>query len=149
MNTIVEFRDRHDEIVGSIHDMRSMLQPEILKIKPNAKTAHKMLCSLGKKVKAHFSEGDRDLYPQLLTDSDDKCQAMAWNFISGETYLRKQFDTYYKRWLKDCSFNFSMDFMEQTHELLDLIEVHIDREQTVLLPYIERKGDLFEIETRA
>ena len=43
MSTLVDFRDRQAEIQQMISDLRVMLQPEYLSVKPNAKTAHDTL----------------------------------------------------------------------------------------------------------
>jgi hypothetical protein len=117
-----------------------MLQPEILSIKPNAKTAYELICSLGDKIKSHLTAEGKVLYPHLLIHNDGKMKSLAWDFLNGEKPLRQQFDGYYKRWLKDCDFNFSAEFLQETMELLEVIEVRISREQTVLLPRLESSG---------
>jgi hemerythrin-like domain-containing protein len=146
MTELEEVRTRHDELLESIQDLKAMLQPEILSIKPNAKTAFKLLCSLGDKIKDHLSAEGKVLYPHLLIHNDGRMKSLAWDFINGEKPIRQQFEAYYKRWLKDCDFNFSSDFLQETLELLEVLEARISREQTVLLPRLENSG-LFDAET--
>lgn len=140
MSTLEEFRERQNELLDTISDLKAMMQPEQLQIKPNAKTCYEQLCQLGEKMKQHMAEEGKGVYPPLLIHEDPKLKSLAWGFINGEKPLRKQFESYYKKWLKDCDFNFTPDFMEESHELFEAIEDRIDREQHVLLPRLEESG---------
>jgi len=140
MEILSEFKERQKELLGMISDLKIMLKPEQLKVVPNAKAAHEHLCSLGQKLKRHLSAEDRGLYPPLLTHENPKLKSLAWGFISGEKPLRKQFEGYYSKWLKDCDFNFTDEFLNETLELFEVIESRIEREQTVLLPKLEESG---------
>jgi hypothetical protein len=140
MSKLNEFRQRQDELLGMISDLRAMLKPEQLKIGPNAKTAHEHLCLLGEKLKDHLAAEDKGLYPPLLTHEDPKLKSLAWGFISGEKPLRKQFEKYHQKWLKDCDFEFSGAFMEETLSVFEAIDTRIKREQEVLLPKLEESG---------
>lgn len=140
MKGLDEFRSTQLEILEMIGDLKIMLKPEQLKAKPNAKAAHEALCALGQKLKDHLAAEDKGLYPPLLTHEDPKLKSLAWGFISGEKPLRKQFDSYYHAWLKDCDFSFSDKFMGETQEIFTLIEARIEREQTVLFPKLEESG---------
>ena len=140
MNSIDMVKDRHSNLLEMISDVRRMLKPEILSIKPNAKLAYEMICSLAEKMKQHLSAEDRGLYPPLLTHEDPKVKSVAWGFINGEKPLRKMFDDYHRKWLKDCDFTFSEVFMRETDDMLQMLETRIEREQTILLPKLERMG---------
>ena len=121
MQTLNGYRDSHSELRQMIDDLRSIMTPEMLKIRPNARTAYQLMCDLAKKVKHHLSEEDRQLYPNLLIHEDPKVKSIAWGFISGEKPLRRTFDEYHKKWLKDCDFNFTDEFMEETREIFDML----------------------------
>jgi hypothetical protein len=123
-----------------IEDLESILTPEMLKIRPNAKTAYQLLCDLSDKVKEHLSEEDRGLYPSLLIHEDPRVKSIAWGFISGEKPLRKTFDDYYKRWLKNCDFNFTDEFLEETREIFAMLTDRIQREEQVLFPKLVEIG---------
>ncbi|MCB1859741.1 MAG: hemerythrin domain-containing protein [Gammaproteobacteria bacterium] len=123
-----------------LSNLKIMLKPELLGIKPNAQAAHEHLCLLGKKLKQHLSEEDRGVYPPLLTHEDPKLKSLAWGFISGEKPLRKQFESYYQKWLKECDFSFNEAFLQETEEVFSAIESRIQREQAVLLPRLEESG---------
>lgn len=139
MNSI-EIKGRHSNLLEMISDVRKMLNHEILSIKPNAKLAYEMICSLAEKMKEHLSAEDRGLYPPLLTHEDPQVKQVAWGFINGEKPLRKMFDDYHRKWLKDCDFAFSDDFIRETDDMLQMLETRIEREQTILLPKLEQMG---------
>jgi hemerythrin-like domain-containing protein len=147
MQSLDSYRSSHAELRQMIDDLQSILTPEHLKIRPNAKTAHELLCDLGDKVKRHLAEEDRGIYPSLLIHDDPKVKSIAWGFISGEKPLRKVFDGYYKKWLKNCDFNFSGAFMDETREVFEMVSQRIDREEQVLFPKLIEIG-MFQ-ETRA
>jgi hypothetical protein len=140
MTSIDSVKGRHSDLLEMISDVRQMLKPEILSIRPNAKLAYETICTLADKMKQHLSAEDEGLYPPLLTHEDPKVKSVAWGFINGEKPLRKMFDSYYKKWLKNCDFSFSDEFMRDTHEMLAMLETRIDREQTILLPKLTQMG---------
>jgi len=140
METLTGYRDSHSDLRQMIDDLRQLMQPEMLKIRPNAKTAYQLVCDLGTKVKAHLAEEDKRLYPNLLTHEDPRVKSIAWGFISGEKPLRRSFDEYHRKWLKDCDFNFTPEFLEETHEIFDMVACRIDREEQVLLPKLVEVG---------
>jgi hypothetical protein len=140
MSDLNSYRHSHTELRQMIDDLESILTPEMLKIRPNAKTAHDLLCDLGKKVRAHLAAEDRGLYPTLLIHEDPKVKSIAWGFISGEKPLRKVFDTYHKRWLKNCDFNFTSDFLVETHDVFEMVATRLDREEQVLFPTLLETG---------
>ena len=147
MKVLDDFRTRQAELTQMIDDLTAIMTTEQLKIKPTAKTAHDLLCNLGKKLKEHLSAEDRGVYPPLLTHEDPKLKSLAWGFISGEKPLRKQFESYYRRWLKDCNFEFTQEFMDETRELFGAIETRLERESTILLPRLEASGMFAAVST--
>jgi hemerythrin-like domain-containing protein len=144
MQTLDHYRGSHAELRQMIDDLRSILSLDQLKIRPNAKTAYELLCDLSEKVRGHLAEEDRTLYPSLLIHEDPKVKSIAWGFISGEKPLRKTFDDYYKRWLKNCDFNFTEDFLAETHEVFEMVAYRIEREEQVLLPKLVEIGMFME-----
>ncbi|MCG6940058.1 MAG: hemerythrin domain-containing protein [Thiohalocapsa sp.] len=140
MQSLDGYRNSHAELRQMIDDLRSIMTAEHLKIRPNAKTAYELMCDLAKKVKAHLAEEDRQLYPNLLIHEDPKVKSIAWGFISGEKPLRRTFDEYYKKWLKDCDFNFTEEFLEESREIFDMLSYRIDREEQVLFPKLVEIG---------
>ncbi len=145
MQTLTSYRNRHAELMQMVEDLRSILNPEQLKVRPNAKTAYQLLCDLSDKVKQHLAEEDRGLYPSLLIHDDPRVKSIAWGFISGEKPLRKVFDDYYKKYLKHCDFDFTGDFLRETHDLFEVLEARIEREEQVLLPKLVEIGMFHEV----
>ncbi len=140
MLTLSGYQENHEELKRMIEDLRLLMTPEQLKIRPNAKTAYELMCELARKVKAHLAEEDRDLYPSLLIHEDPRVKSIAWGFISGEKPLRRTFEEYHRKWLKNCDFNFTAEFLEESHEIFDMLTYRIEREERILLPKMVEIG---------
>jgi hypothetical protein len=50
-------------------------------------------------------------------------------------------DQYNKKWLKDCDFEVSQELLRDTTELLELLEVRVEREERFLFPKFESTPD--------
>lgn len=144
MQTLSSYRGRQEELLQMIDDLQAILSPELLRIRPNARTAYELLCDLADKVKQHLAEEDKGLYPSLLIHEDPKVKSIAWGFISGEKPLRKTFDDYHRKWLKHCDFNFTDQFIEETREVFDMLQYRIERENHVLFPKLVEIGMFLE-----
>ncbi len=142
MSAIENLKGSHTEMQEMILDLRAMMTREQLSIRPNAMTAHKLICDLAEKMKEHMSEQDRSIYPDLLIHRDPKLKSMAWGFLNGQKPMRKQFEQYHNKWLKNCDFNFSDEFIADTFEMFDMIEDRIKREESILIPTLESTGVL-------
>jgi Hemerythrin HHE cation binding domain len=140
MQRLSSYRDRHAELTQMVEDLRSIMTPENLRIRPNAKTAYELLCDLADMVRAHLAEEDRSLYPSLLIHEDPKIKSIAWGFISGEKPLRKTFEDYHRKWLNNCAFDFTDELIQETNEIFDMLLYRIDREEQVLLPKLLEIG---------
>ena len=140
MRTLEDFRERHEELRTSTLELKTMLQPIPLRIKPNALTAYQELCKLVEKANKHFIIVMRGVYPPLLIHEDVQLKKLAWDFIRGEKPLRARLDTYQKRWLKDFDLNFTDEFLATTFALFEDLETRIELEQTIFLPRLQEKG---------
>ena len=148
MTTVAHLRESHAELNEMIQDLEAGLTRENLSIRANAKAMHKLLCDLAEKVRAHLGEEDKEMYPQLLTKGD-QMKYTAWNFIAGQSELRKEFEAYYKKWLKDCDFNFTDAFLTETRGIITALVARIEREEKVLFPKLEEMGMFVEEKKRA
>lgn len=144
MHNLEYYRSNHTELRQMIDELRTLLTPEKLRIRPNARSAYELLCDLGDRVQRHLAEEDRRLYPTLLIHDDPKVKSIAWGFISGERPLRKIFGDYHATWLKNCDFNFCDDFISETHQVFDMVAMRLDREEQVLFPKMLEIGMLHE-----
>ena len=140
MHDLAHYRDRHAHLLQMIEDLRLLLTPEMLQIRPNAKTAYLLLCELGSKVKEHLGDEDRGVYPSLLIHEDPRVKSLAWGFISGERPLRQTFDEYHRKWLKNCDFNFTGEFLRESHAVFQMVAERIERENRVLFPKLVEIG---------
>lgn len=139
-STLDTLRERQSELLSMISDLQAILDEDLLKIRPNAKTAYELLCDLATMVKEHLAEEDSGLFPSLLVHEDPKLKSIAWGFINGEKPLKKSFDDYHRKWLKNCDFNFSSEFMAESNEIFELVSRRIEQEQTILFPKLEKSG---------
>ena len=147
MTTIAHLREAHGQLQEMIADVKTGLTAENLKIRANAKAMHTLLCDLAIKVREHLGEEDKEMYPQLLKQGNS-LKHTAWNFIAGESELRKEFEAYYKKYLKDCTYQFTDAFVAETHAMLDAVLARVEREEKVLFPKLEEAG-LFGTEQAA
>ncbi len=137
MHPVSFYHEQHAEILGMVEELRPLLNKESLQVRMVAKAARNLLCEISKKLREHLVEEDKELYPSLLTHQDDKVRTTAWGFISGQHTLRQWTEQYHKKWLKDCDFEFSEEFIKDTNELLDLLAVRVDREERFLFPKLK------------
>lgn len=144
MHNLDHYRGNHIELRQMIDDLRALLTPEKLRIRPNARSAYELLCDLGDRVLRHLAEEDRRVYPTLLTHDDPKVKSIAWGFISGERPLRKIFSDYHATWLKNCDFNFCDDFITETHQVFEMVAMRLECEEQVLFPKMMEIGMLHE-----
>lgn len=146
MHDLAHYHESHSELRQMIADLQSLLTPEMLQIRPNAKTAYQLLCDLGTKVKAHLGEEDRGVYPSLLIHEDPRVKSLAWGFINGEKPLRRAFDDYHRRWLKNCDFNFTQEFLNESRGIFQMVADRIDRENHILFPKLVEIGLFPEVQ---
>lgn len=144
MQTLGDYRSTHADLRNMIEGLSAILTQEQLRIRPNAKNAYDQLCDLGERVNRHLADEDRGLYPNLLIHDDPKVRSLAWGFISGERPMRKTFEDYHTRWLKNCDFNFTDQFLTETYEVFAVVAQRLNREEQVLFPKMVEIGMLRE-----
>jgi hemerythrin-like domain-containing protein len=142
VSAIDNLKGSHADMLEVITDLRAMMTREQLDIRPNAMTVHRMICDLAEKIKQHMSDQDKTIYPDLLIHQDPKLKSMAWGFLNGQKPMRKQFERYHAKWLKDCEYQTSDEFIADTFEVFDMIEDRIKREEAILIPTLESTGVL-------
>jgi hypothetical protein len=145
MQTLGAYRRTHSDLRQMIDDLRALLTMEQLRIRPNARIAYELLLDLGERVERHLAEEDHGLYPSLLIHEDRNVNAIAWGFIIAERPMRKTFADYRARWLQDCDFNFTDQFLVETHEVFTLVAQRLDAEQQVLFPKMVEIGMFREL----
>jgi hypothetical protein len=144
MQTLDGYRTTHSDLRQMVDDLRTLLTEEHLRLASNARTAYEQLCDLGEQVSRHLTEEDHNVFPALLMHEDPKVKSIAWGFISGEGLMRKTFEDYYSRWLKNCDFNFGGEFLAETGEMFAMVGQRLEREERVLLPKMVEIGMLRE-----
>ena len=140
MTSLEVLTSQQREISEIASTLRAMLSSDQLEVQSVASAARLLLCDLCRKTKQHLVEEDEELYPSLMAHTDLQIQHLAWGFRTGDRALRQQFDVYYRRWLKDCEFRFTDEFLDETAELLDAIQRRIEREKMVMIPQLKESG---------
>ena len=144
MQTLDGYRTTHSDLRQMIDDLRTLLTEEHLRINSNVRAAYEQLCDLGEQVSRHLTEEAHNVFPALLMHEDPKVKSIAWGFISGEGLMRKTFEDYYRRWLKNCDFNFAGEFLAETRDMFAMVAQRLEREERVLLPKMVEIGMLRE-----
>ena len=115
------------EISEIASTLRAMLSPDQLQIRSIAQVAKRLLCDLCGRVAKHLIEEDEDLYPSLLAHGDMRIQHMAWGFQASDRPLRRKFEAYHQRWLKDCDFDFTDQVIELGHRFAGGAEAIVEK----------------------
>ena len=139
MYTAPHLQQQQDEILKITSVVRDLMDPAQLRIPSIAKVAHILLCDLCKKLNQHLSDEHKGVYPALLVDSDLNIYNLAWDLINYDKPLREEFSAYKKRWLNDCEFQFTNEFIKDTISTLNFLENRLEMESRYLIPYLEQQ----------
>lgn len=137
MTTLNDLHNRRHELREMALVIQNLMKPEQLRIGPIAKVTHILVCDLCEMMQNHLADQHKSVYPTLLTHDDQSIKNMAWGLINNDKLLKPEFNTYKKRWLKDCEFQFSDQFVEDTNEILKALIQRIDLEKNTILPKME------------
>ena len=137
MTTIADLHRRRREIVETASAIEKLMTPEQLSVNAIAKVAHILLCDLCEMVTDHLADVHKGLYPELLTHSDVSVKNMAWGLINNDKLLKPEFSQYKQKWLKDCEFQFTDAFIEDTHAVLKSLQQRMDLEENTVIPKLE------------
>ena len=142
MTTIAELHRRRRDIVETASVIDNLLTPEQLSVHAIAKVTHILLCDLCEMVTEHLAEEHKGLYPSLLTHAESSVKNMAWGLINNDKLLKPEFTQYKRKWLKDCEFQFTDAFIEDTRGVLKSLKQRMDLEKTTVIPKLE-KAEIF------
>ncbi len=140
MTSIDDLKRRQAEMTEVIAALRGLLKSEHLRVAPIARVAHTLLCDLRGMLREHLEEEEMRLHPNLLSRSLHGLKNLARCSLAGDVRLREQFDAYARRWLTDCECVFEDDFILETTEILDTLARRVDRERTIMMPWLEASG---------
>ena len=137
MTTINELHERRKNILEIASAVKSLMGPEQLSVMPIAKVTHILLCDLCDLMTDHLADEHKSVYPTLLTNKNQDIQNMAWGLINNDRLLKPEFSSYKKRWLKDCEFQFTEEFVADTNEILETLQHRMDLEKNTVIPRLE------------
>lgn len=139
MTTLNELHKRRHEIRKMASVIEGLMIPEQLAIEPIAKVTHILLCDLCELMSSHLADEHKGVYPALLTHSEQSIKNMAWGLINNDKLLKPEFTAYKKRWLKDCEFQFSDEFIQDTNDILKTLNQRLDLEKNTIMPRMENQ----------
>ena len=139
MTTIDDLHRRRREITEMASVIENLLKPEQLAIHPIAKVTHILLCDLCAMVSEHLADEHRGLYPELLTHQDTHVKNLAWGLINNDKLLKPEFSQYKRKWLKDCEFQFTEEFVQDTREILKTLRQRMELEENTVIPRLVRE----------
>ena len=142
MTTVNELHARRRDILEIASTVESLLSPKQLRVVPIAKVAHILLCDLCDMMTDHLADEHKSVYPAMLTSESQEMHNIAWGLIKNDRMLKPEFLNYKKRWLKDCEFQFTEEFVDDTKEMLDTLHHRMDLEKNNVLPKIAEQGAL-------
>jgi hypothetical protein len=140
VTSIDELKRRQTEMTEIISALRGLLKSEHLRVAPIARVAHSLLCDLRVMLREHLEEEEQRLHPNVLSRSLQGLKNLARCSLAGDVRLREQFDAYARRWLKDCDLVVEDAFIVETMEILDTLARRVDRERTIMMPWLEASG---------
>lgn len=139
MTTIDDLHRRRKEITEMASVIENLLTPQQLAIHPIAKVTHILLCDLFQSVSEHLADEHKGLYPNLLTHRDPGVKNTAWGLINNDKLLKPEFSRYKRKWLKDCEFQFTEEFVEDTREILKTLRQRMELEENTVIPRLVRE----------
>ena len=129
--------------------VEKLLTPEQMAIPSIAKVTHILLCDLCAAMTDHLADEHKSIYPNLLTHEDQAIKNMAWGLINNDKLLKPEFSFYKRKWLRDCEFQFTDDFIQDTNAMLSTLRQRMDLEERTVIPRIEEAEILTEAEETA
>ena len=139
MTTLNEMHRRRHEIREMAIVVKNLMTPEQLAVGPIAKVTHILLCDLCELMSEHLADEHKGVYPALLSHSEQYINNMAWGLINNDKLLKPEFGAYKKRWLKDCEFQFSDEFIQDTNDILNSLNQRLDLEKNTILPRMQEQ----------
>ena len=138
MTTIADLHRRRRDIVETASVIENLMTPEQLSVPAIAKVTHILLCDLCEMVTDHLADEHKGLYPSLLTHEEPSVKNMAWGLINNDKLLKPEFTQYKSKWLKDCEFQFTDAFIEDTKGVLKSLRQRMELEENTVIPKLER-----------
>jgi len=140
MTTLNDLKNQQSEIREMTAALLNLLTPEQQAVGTIAKVTHTLLCDLCDKVTEHLAEEHKGVFPELLSHGDQNVQNMVWGFINNDKPLRDEFNDYRHKWLRDCEYAVSHEFISETQQILETLEQRMQLEDSKMIPKLEEAG---------
>ena len=140
MTTLNELKAQQSDIREISIALQNLMTPEQQAVGTIARITHTLLCDLCEKVDRHLAEEHQGVFPTLLSKGDPKVRNMVWGFINNDKPLRDSFNKYKKHWLKNCEYEITPQFIEETRQILELLDERLALEDSSMIPRLEEAG---------
>ena len=106
----------------------------------NAKATCDLFMQYAEEVVDHLYLEEKEVYRHLLNHSDPKVKNTTKDFFSGSIEIKRVFNEYLGRWCKHKTLRVTKheEFVEDSHEVFDLVLNRIDAETNVLYPMVNK-----------
>ncbi len=90
------------------------------------------------RVVDHLYLEEKEVYRHLLNHSDSQVKNTTHNFFEGSLEIKRVFNQYLGRWCKNKKLRITKHaiFVQETHEMFDLVQDRINAETTILYPLV-------------
>ena len=136
MISITELNQQNNDI----KELSSVLQYLIeSKDMCNAKVTCDLFLKYTEDVVDHLYLEEKDVYRHLLNNEDLKVKNTTKDFFSGSIEIKRVFNEYLGRWCKHKTLRVTKhdEFVDDSHEIFDLVLKRIDAESNVLYPMMQ------------
>ena len=88
----------------------------------------------------HLYLEEKEVYRHLLNHQDPKVKNTTSDFFSGSIEIKRMFNEYLGRWCKNKKLRVIKhnEFVQDTHEVFNLVLDRVEAETTILYPLVER-----------
>lgn len=134
-----DFRRQHGELLDIVTEMSAKLDEDALK--NDAGPMRSLLSKLAGKLSIHLTMEDRNLYPVLVDNADEKVRSVAHDFIEEMGGLKDAFGKYMDTWPTAPSIHEDpATFITQTKGIFETLGKRIEREDTQLYEMVDKLG---------
>ena len=140
MTTLADLKNQQGEIREMTTALLNLLTAEQQAVGTIAQVTHTLLCDLCDKVNQHLAEEHKGVFPELLSHGDQSVQNMVWGFINNDKPLQVEFKDYQHKWLRNCEYAVSTDFIRETKQILESLEERMQLEDSKMMPKLEAAG---------
>jgi hypothetical protein len=104
----------------------------------NSEVTCDLFLNYADQVVDHLYLEEKEVYRHLLNHRDLRAKNTTRDFFEGSLEIKKIFNQYLGRWCKNKKLRITKhaEFVQDTHEMFDLVQNRINAETTILYPLV-------------